>query len=100
MRNVRSEYLDFFLECCSGFLRPDDAFSFHILLHEVAELFDTFFEAIFRNDKPSLISIVTLSLISKEWSFLRHFSKCMLERKSMLNSNFFNNVFNVFENWM
>ena len=69
MRKVRSEYLDFFWNVALIFLRLDDAFSFHILQQEVAEFFNTW--AIFRYDKPSLVSIITLSLISKEWPFLR-----------------------------
>ena len=69
MLKVRSEYLDFFWNVVLVFLRPDDAFSFHILPQEVAEMFNTW--AISRYDKPSLISIITLSLISEEWSVLR-----------------------------
>ena len=69
MRKVRPEDLDFFWNIALGSLRADDAFSFQILQQEVAELFITW--AVFRYDKPSLISIITQSLISKQWSFLR-----------------------------
>ena len=77
MCRVRSE-LDFVWNVALGFVRPDNAFSIHILQREVAEIFNTW--AVFRYDKTSLISIITLSLISKNGLFCAPFSECMLER--------------------
>ena len=69
MRKVVQKTLISFGMLLWVFLRPDDAFSFKILQQEVAEMFNTW--AIFQYEKQSLKSIITLSLISKECSFLR-----------------------------